>query len=176
MGPKRDFALPGAHAVARIVELQPLHFHDVAGACRSSTPQHGLDARQQLARRKGLGDVVVRAAFEAAHLVLLLGPGGEHDHRDLLGVLGALQRARQLQSAHVRQHPVDQHQIRPHIDDARARLAAILRLAHLVPGAPQSECNHVANRLFIFDDEDAFGGHVSANPLILLTHYYSGSV
>ena len=73
MGPEGDFALPGAHAVARIVELQPLRFHDVGGARRGGTPQHGLDARQQLARRERLGDVVVGAALEAADLVLLLG-------------------------------------------------------------------------------------------------------
>ena len=159
-GPQGDFAVAGADPVAGVVEFQTLHLHHVGGARGRGAAQHRLDAREQLARRKWLGDVVIGAAFEAADLVLLLGSGGEHDDRDLLGVLGALQRPRELQAAHVRQHPIDQHQIRPAVDDARARLAAILRLPDFVSGAPQSEGDHVADGLFVFDHEDAFGGHV----------------
>ena len=49
----------------------------------------------------------IRAALETVDLILLLRPRGEHDHGNLLGVLGTLERTGQLQAAHVGQHPVD---------------------------------------------------------------------
>ena len=45
--------------------------------------QHGIDARQQFARREGLGHVVVGAAIEACDLVALGGARGEHDDRQI---------------------------------------------------------------------------------------------
>ncbi len=160
-GPERDLPLAGADPMAGVVQLQALDLDDVSAApAGADAAQHRLDAREQLARRKRLGDVVVGAALETAHFVLLLGARGQHDDRDLLGVLGALQGAGELQAAHVRQHPIDQHQVRPHVDDPGARLAAILGLTHIVAGAAQPERDHVANAFFVFDDEDALGRHV----------------
>ena len=49
--------------------------------------------------------------------------------------------------------------MRPRIGDARPRLATILGLLHLVAGTAQSERDQVANRLFVLNDENAFGGH-----------------
>ena len=134
-GAERDLALARADPMTGVIELQALDLHHVGRARRRGSPQHRLDAGQQLARRERLGDVVVGAALEAADLVLLLGSGGEHDDRNLLRVLRALQRAGQLEAAHVGQHPIDQHQIGPRVGDAGARLAAILGLVHVVAGA-----------------------------------------
>jgi hypothetical protein len=159
-GSQGNFALARAHAVTRIVELQTLDFDDVRAARGRRAPQNRLNAGEQLARRERLRDVVIRAALETADLVLLLGASGQHDHRDFLGIFGALQGARQLEPAHIRQHPIDEHQVGPHVDDPLARLAAVLGLAYVIPGAPQAEGNHVPNGLFVFDDEDALGGHL----------------
>ena len=163
-GPQGDFAFAGTDPVARIVELEAVGLHDVGGPRRRGAAQHGLDACQQFPRGKRLGNVVVGAALEAAHLVLFLGASREHDDRDLFGILGALQGSGQLQSAHIRQHPVDQHQIRPHVDDSRPGLAAVFRLPDFIAGAPQAEGDHVANRFFVFDYEDALGCHVAVVP------------
>ena len=46
----------------------------------------------------------------------------------------------------------------------RAGLTAVLRFSHFVTRAPQAEGHHVANRLFVFDDEDALGGHIDLVP------------
>jgi hypothetical protein len=43
--------------------------------------QDAADARQQLARAEGLGQVVVGAHFQADDAVDLVGTRGEHDHR-----------------------------------------------------------------------------------------------
>ena len=101
-----------------------------------------------------------------------LGACREHDNRDFLGILGAFQRPGQFQTAHVGQHPVDQHQVRSNIDDARSRLPAVLGLANFIACPPQSKGNHVTDALFIFNDEDALGGHIVASPLNLLARYY----
>ena len=123
--------------------------------------QHRVDARQQLARRERLGDVVIGAAVETHDLVLLFSARGQHDDRHFLGLLVALQRARQLEAAHVRQHPVDQHQIGALIGNAGARRAHIGRFAHFEAAAAQSECNHFADRPLVFDDQDLLGCHVT---------------
>ena len=47
--------------------------------------QYRIDARQQLARRERLGDVVVGATIEARHLVALRGARRQHDHRQVAG-------------------------------------------------------------------------------------------
>jgi hypothetical protein len=158
-GPQRDLTLAGAHPVARIVKRQSVRHQHIGGARRRRAAHHGLDACQELARRKRLGDVIVGATLEAADLVLLLGSGGEQDDRNLLGLLGSLQRSGQLQAAHVRQHPINQHEIRTGVDDAGAGFPAILRLAHLIARPPQAEGDHVPDRLFVLHHEDALCGH-----------------
>ena len=50
-----------------------------------SAPRDRADPRQQLARREGLGHVVVGAHLESEDLVTLLDPPGDHDHGDCVG-------------------------------------------------------------------------------------------
>ena len=123
----------------------------------SRAPQHGVDARQQFARREWLGDVVVGAAFEARHLVALFGARGEHDDRQLAGFAVALERARELEAAGVRKHPVDQQQVGQLVGDFGAARARIGRLADFEPGAAQSERDHLAYRALVLDYQNLFG-------------------
>ena len=48
----------------------------------AAAAQDGADAREQLARAEGLGEIVVGAELEAHHAVGLLDAAGEHDDRD----------------------------------------------------------------------------------------------
>ena len=98
-------------------------------------------------------------ALEAGDLVAFLGTGGEHDDGDFAGFPVALKRSGQLQAAHVRQHPVHQHQVRPAVGQQRPGGAAIFRFAHLEAGALEAESDHLANRPFILDDQYLFGWH-----------------
>ena len=128
-----------------------------APSTRRRAAQHRVDARQQLARREGLGDVVVGAAFEARDLVALLGARGQHDDRQLAGLAVALQRARELEAAGVGQHPVDQQQVGQLVGDLGAARARVGGLAHFEAGAAQAEGDHLANRALVLDDQNLFG-------------------
>jgi hypothetical protein len=84
---------------------------------------------------------------------------GEHDDRHLARRRVLLEQAGQLQSAHVREHPVHEHEVREAVRDLDSRGAAVFRLADFEPGSPQPERDHVAYRLFILDDQYLLGGH-----------------
>mmetsp|Transcript_14012 Transcript_14012/g.34538 ORF Transcript_14012/g.34538 Transcript_14012/m.34538 type:complete len:244 (+) Transcript_14012:270-1001(+) len=70
------------------------------------------DARQELGALERLGHVVVGAALQPLHHVVLLRPRGHHDDGHVhLGEHGA-QRAQHLVPVHLGHHAVQQHQVR----------------------------------------------------------------
>ena len=99
----------------------------------AAAAQHRIDARDQLARGERLGHVVVGATIEAGDLVGLLGPGRQHDDRQVARLALALERTGQFQAAVVRQHPVDQDQVGTPIGQRCARARGSPR-----PRAPRS--------------------------------------
>ena len=68
-----------------------------------------MDARHQLARGEGLGDIIVGAGLQAAHAILLLAARGQHDDRHIGGVGHAAQPAAHLDPGQALDHPVEQH-------------------------------------------------------------------
>ena len=94
------------------VDPQLAEAHHVAGQRRGGglgPPQHGLDARDQLAGAERLGQVVVGAEPEPEDLVALLALGRQHDDRD--AALGA-KLAADFQAVDLGQHQVEDHQVR----------------------------------------------------------------
>ena len=67
-----EHAAPDAHALGA----------DVGAAGGRRAAQHALDARHQLARVEGLGDVVVGAHLEADDAIDDRAGGRQHDDRD----------------------------------------------------------------------------------------------
>src|SRR5262249_32680497 len=55
--------------------------HGIEALRRS--PQHGTNAREQLARAERFYDVIVRTDFEQQYFVDFVGESAEHDHRGL---------------------------------------------------------------------------------------------
>ena len=70
--------------------------------------------------------------------------------------------ADQFEPAHVRQHPVDQDQVRAPVADARKRRLAVLRERDVAAGTPQPERDQVADRLLILDDKYSGVRHAQA--------------
>ena len=79
------------------------------GAWRSSAPQQGADSQRELLEREGLGHVVVAAADEACHAIILGIARGEEDDRDEIPI-GA-QPAADLEAVDVGQHHVEDDDI-----------------------------------------------------------------
>ena len=78
---------------------------------RIGTPPHdGVDAGNELARVEGLGQVVVRAHFEADNTVDVLAFGGKHD--DGHHVLGTAQATAYRQTIFARHHQVQDQQVK----------------------------------------------------------------
>ena len=71
----------------------------------------------------------------------------------------ALQRARELEPAHVGEHPIDEDQVGALVGKSCPRRAAILGLADLKSGALQTERDHLAYRPLVLNDQNLFGGH-----------------
>ena len=74
--------------------------------------QHGANARQQLARLKGLGQVVIRAQLQADDAVHCVALGREHEHRHAGGCAGqGADAAAHLQAVHAGEHEIENDQI-----------------------------------------------------------------
>ena len=96
-------------APAGVVAAQPRELHV------------GPDAGQQLGRREGLDEIVVRARLQALDRRLLPGPGGQQQHRDLRGAPVRAQRRHQLKPAEAGHHHVADEDVR------RARVSGFQR-------------------------------------------------
>ncbi len=116
--------------------------------------QQGADARHQLPRREGLGEVVVDAGIVALELVSLFTAGGEHDDRQLRSEGVPSQPRGQIHTAHARQHPVDDGQARQLTLEQAECLLGALGLPHREAGAAQREREHLPNLRFVFHDKD----------------------
>ena len=112
-------------AVRVLVHRQVVEGQHAAAGDAAGPPQQRADAGQQPVHGEGLGDVVVGAGVEGADAVLLLGPGGHHDDRQVAGRRPAAELAADLEARKLRQHPVQQHQVGLGLGDAEQRLLPV---------------------------------------------------
>ena len=101
----------------QIADAEHIRARLVAGAAT----QHGLHARDDLARAERLGDVVVGADLEADEPVDLVGARRHEDDGDALG----LEAPRQLEAVDTRQHDVDQCEVDAVLGGRRDRGGAV---------------------------------------------------
>ncbi len=160
------FAVDG-DAVADRIEQQAADLDRRFAVHWRRAAQHGLQAGDQLARREGLGDVVVGADFQALDLVVLFTLGGEHDDRRVGGQLVALEAARQLDARSAGQHPVEQDQVRLLVDDQCVGLLGVLCFETVIAGHFQGDDDHLPDRRLVIDDQYALAVHGQASGLFL---------
>ena len=125
------------------------------GERRPDPAQHRAHARDQLVERERLGDVVVGAHVEAVQAVALLDPRGEHDHRQIRGRRLAAQLAAELEAGHVRQHPVEQDQVRRALGDQRQRLVGVEGLLDREARPLQIVREELLQRGLVLDHQDS---------------------
>ena len=109
-----------------------------------------IRARARCARR--LHQVIVGAEVEALDAVLELGPGGEDEDRD---VIGLAQPAKDLDSVDLRKAEIEDHQVRQELGGGAQRLFAVAGGAHLVPLGPECAPKHVGDLCVVLDDQNA---------------------
>src|SRR5688572_21401072 len=80
--------------------------HGAAGSL--CAPQDGFDTADQLARTKGLGDVIICTKLKPAHAVILLALCSEHDNRYIADLADCLQHFKTIQVGH---HYIKQDEI-----------------------------------------------------------------
>jgi hypothetical protein len=132
-----------------------------------ASPHDRADARDQLADAERLRQIIVGAALEAEHLVGLAVARGQHqDRRLLVRTLGA-HGAAQTDPVETGQHHIQDQQIESGRARPIERLASVTRLVDIESRQLEMQPQQLANRVFVFHDEDAAAGGGRGHPVIL---------
>ncbi len=147
----------GKNAVTGGIEAQAIHIDTLFLVGRAHPAQYRLDAGQQFARGKRLGDVIVSANVQPLHAVVFIVFGGEHDNQHIASQFLTPQAPQQLDTAGDRHHPVEQHQVWSLINNNAVSFLGIGCLQAIVARKFQAYANHFANGCLVIDDEDGLG-------------------
>ncbi|TCK38568.1 hypothetical protein B0G84_3882 [Paraburkholderia sp. BL8N3] len=134
-----------------------------ARRCRFAPPQHRFDAREQLARVEGFGEIVVRAGFEARHRVRHAAACGHEDHRDI--VARRAQLFERTQAVRVRHHDVEHDDRRPLEFEPPPQAAAIVKHGDVEPAGSEKAAQQIAHHWIVVDDQ-----YRCSHPEILVAH------
>ena len=126
----------------------------VAAILWLAAPQHRLHARDELARRERLRDVVVGADLEPDDPVGLLVARGEHQDRN---VRAGAHLAADVEAVLARQADVEQHEPDRMPLELDQRLVAVPHPDHAVAVARQVAADELADRRLVLDEEDCPG-------------------
>ena len=142
------------------------------GGVAFCAPDDGVDARDQLASLKGLGQEIVGAEAEPLDLVVDLAEAGEDQHRRVDP--GRPQFPQHLVSGHVWQHQIKDYEI-------RSIVARLLQSARTIGGGRNSvarlaqiQREQVGNVHLVFDDENfpaRASLHEGSNQLALAVNF-----
>src|SRR5690606_29200387 len=138
----------GGNAVTDWIKCQSIHQDDFCAVALGAA-QHRIDAGNQFAGGKRLGDVIIGAGVEALDLVVLFALGGEHDDGNFAGGFVALEAAGQFDAAGAGQHPVQQNQVGAIIHDAAVGDGGVLGFQPLKARQLQRHGNHFADGFFV---------------------------
>ena len=117
-------------------------------------PDQRAEARVQLPRVDGLGEVVVRAGREPRHPRVQLALGGQEDHGDEVRHRVALELAAQVDPGDPRHPDVEQHQVRRLLGDLDERLLRGSDVAHRVAQVLDVVPHRLPDQEVVVDDQD----------------------
>ena len=115
-------------------------------------------ARDQLVRAERLGHVVVGAELEADDAVGFLGARRQHDDRDRRGRVVGAHDAADFEAVHLRQHQVQDHQVRRMLPDGGERLAPRRQHVGVKSGLAEVVGDQIGDVAVVFHDEHAWHG------------------
>jgi hypothetical protein len=137
--------------------LDIAHRDHLGEQVRLGTAQQAVGARQQLAHRERLDDVVVRARLETAHTVGLLAARRQHDERQALGGRLLAQAPAQLDAGQAGQHPVEDQQVGHGLAQARLGLVAVHHGLDRIACGLEVVAQQLDERLVVLHDHQARG-------------------
>jgi hypothetical protein len=141
-----------AGAEGILVDAQAGHGRHAGGMAVAA--QHRIDPGDHLARAEWLAHIVVGADLQAEQAVHLVGARGDHDHRH---VAEAAQLAADLHAVAVRQHQVQQHQVRPQRAYRLHRAGAVVDPVVAVAGRLQVLAEHRGQARLVLHDQHPAG-------------------
>ena len=151
------------NAVLIVVDAQvadvvlPRHGQAIARAVGARVAQRRADAREQLHRAEGLGQVVIRAHVERRRLVDLRAAGRDDDDRHPApGAHGA----DDLAAVHIRQTEIQQQHIRAVRGDHLQRGLAVGREQRVILMGAQRRLQIFADAGVVLNDDDFITDHV----------------
>ena len=156
---QRHFLASQADAAVRQVDPQAAHLHHLRYLCWGlgfellHPAQQCAHAGGQLQHRKGLGQVVVGAQFQAQHPFGLCRAGAEDDDGHMAFTLAQV--AADLKTVGAGQHQVEQHQVPAFGVDAAQRCMAVGGVFNLVARTAQVQGHHVGHRRIVFHQQHA---------------------
>ena len=112
--------------------------------------QESANARQEFDEGEGLDQVIVGALFQAFDAIVERAAGAQDEHRRADFAVADF--FEDLQAVHVRQHPVENHQIVIGSVNALQRGAAGESGIHRVSGAFKAPAEEVSDTLLVLDD------------------------
>ena len=134
-----------------IVYLKPLRLQRPARFVVGTPSKVGLDPGQQFSRTERLGDVVIAADFEPEHPVDLLGASRQEEDRSVGSGRVRAQAATEFETVAVRQHHVEDDQVRTVILNQLVDSIESVSGHDVVPAVAQVVFQECAKILVIFD-------------------------
>ena len=122
------------------------------GEFLDAAAKHGLDAKDKLPRRERLGDVIVRAHFQAKDAVIFGSQGRNHDDRYAHALAESTTHFHTVQSW---QHAVQNHKVRLSGCSEPKRREPIPGYVNLESGLQEIVADDISNGLLVFDEKDA---------------------
>ena len=157
-------SLPHEHRTPLCVDRQPTGFDvpDDPLLAGADSPKDRLDPDDQFPWRERLDDVVVGSELEARDAVGFLASGREQDDWEF--ALGT-DPAAEVQPAALRDHDVEDHQIRAIHLDRPTRRQAVGRFERLETFVVQVAHDDVAHDVLVVNDEHPWRAtHLAGNP------------
>ena len=161
--PDTEGLVVAAHAVGGEVHLQPGIFELLGGERGAHAAQNRTRAGDQFLGAEGLGDIIVGAGLQPADAVVFLAAGGQHDDRQVGGLLAAAQAAAHLDAADALDHPVEQHEVGDDLLGEDQRLLAVAGARDLIVGALEMIGDEIGQRPVVFHQQQLLVGHRHAS-------------
>ena len=119
--------------------------------------EEGAHARDELVGAERLGEVIVGAELESHDSIRFFRAGRQHDDRQRGGRVVSTNRATDFEAVHLREHEIEDEQIRRPRGDRRERLAPRRHDLRRETGLPEIARDELSDVRVVFDDEDASG-------------------